>query len=333
MKAAQSTQTLESAAVAIEGGALQRAGRSAKSLWDEHSVFLAFAAVLTISSLISAPFFTATNLLNIVRQVSVVGIISLGMTLVIISGGIDLSVGAVLALSGGCAMLVLEATGSPVLAVAAALAAGVATGAFSGMLITRGRVPPFIATLGMLAGARSLVLFTADGGSISASDDGYGAISNGELLGIAYPIWYFLLVTAVLYVVTTRTTFGRYMYAIGSNERAARLSAIRVSLVKFYVYVLCGALTAFGAIIESSRLNSVSSANSGLNYELDAIAAVIIGGTRMSGGRGRIVGTFFGVLILGMLNNMLNLMGVSPYLQGLVKGAIIVLAVLMQRKE
>jgi len=301
--------------------------------WADYSSALALVAVVVFASFASEQFATAQNLLNIARQVSVIGIVALGMTLVIVVGGIDLSVGAVLALSGGCALWALNFGDHPVLAVATGLAVGLAAGAINGLLVTWGRLPSFIATLGMLAAARSLILYIADGGSVTNASDVYGAIANSQFLGLATPIWVFACAAAVLHLVMGRTVLGRYIYAIGSNERAARLSALPVSGVKFAVYTLCGGLAALGAVLESSRLNSMSSANSGLAYELDAIAAVIIGGTRMSGGRGKIIGTVVGVLILGVLNNTLNLMNVSPYLQGMVKGAIIVLAVLVQKKE
>lgn len=307
--------------------------RLATRLWGDYSAALALVAVVLFAALASEQFATPQNLLNILRQVSVIGIIALGMTLVIIVGGIDLSVGAVLALAGGAALWALGLGDHPVLAVACGLAVGLAAGAINGLLVTWGRLPSFIATLGMLAAARSLILFIADGGSVSNASEAYGAIANSQLLGIATPVWVFAAAALVLHVMMAHTVFGRYVYAVGSNERAARLSALPVAGVKFTVYALCGMLAALGAVLESSRLNSISSANSGLAYELDAIAAVIIGGTRMSGGRGKIVGTVIGVLILGVLNNTLNLMNVSPYLQGMVKGLIIVLAVLVQKKD
>lgn len=302
-------------------------------LWSDYSALLALVAVVVFATLASEQFATTRNLLNIARQVSVIGILALGLTLVIIVGGIDLSVGAVLALSGGAALWALGLGDHPALAVLTGIAVGLMAGALNGAMVTWGRIPSFIATLGMLAGARSLILFIANGGSISNASEAYGAIANSAFLGIATPIWLFAATAAVLHLVMAHTVFGRYVYAVGSNERAARLSALPVARVKFAVYTLCGGLAALGAVVESSRLNSISSANSGLAYELDAIAAVIIGGTRMTGGRGKIVGTVIGVLILGILNNTLNLMNVSPYLQGMVKGLIIVLAVLVQKKD
>jgi ribose transport system permease protein len=306
---------------------------SVRLLWSDYSALFALVAVVIFASLASEQFATLRNLLNIARQVSVIGILALGLTLVIIVGGIDLSVGAVLALSGGAALWALGFGDHPVLAVLTGLAVGLIAGGLNGAMVTWGRIPSFIATLGMLAGARSLILFIADGGSVSNASEAYGAIANSSFLGLATPIWVFAATAAVLHLVMAHTVFGRHVYAVGSNERAARLSALPVARVKFAVYTVCGGLAALGAVIESSRLNSISSANSGLAYELDAIAAVIIGGTRMSGGRGKIIGTVIGVLILGILNNTLNLMNVSPYLQGMVKGLIIVLAVLVQKKD
>jgi ribose transport system permease protein len=311
-------------------GLWQRLG---SRLWADYSAVFALLAVLLFAALASEQFLDARNLANIARQVSVIGILALGMTLVIIAGGIDLSVGAVLALAGGCGLWAMGIVDHPAVGVVIALAAGLLAGAINGALVTWGRIPSFIATLGMLASARSLILYLADGGSVTHASEAYGAISNSAWLGIATPIWVFGGTALVLHLAMERTVFGRYVVAIGSNERAARLSALPVPAVKFSVYALAGGLAGLGAVMESSRLNSVSSANSGLAYELDAIAAVIVGGTRMSGGRGKILGTVIGVLILGIVNNTLNLMNVSPYLQGLVKGLIIVVAVLVQKKD
>ena len=303
-------------------------------LWSDYSVIFAFLAIIIMAVIVNGSDFASyNNLMNILRQVSIIGIISLGMTVVMLSGGIDLSVGAVLAFIGAITILALNKTGSVWVAVIAALAIGAGIGFLNGLLITKGRIASFIATLGAMAAARSLSLYIANGGSIAGDVQGYTSIANGKLFGVAFPIVFFLAITFVIYILMHHTKFGRYVYAIGSNEKAAILSAIRVDRVKIGVYMLCSALVGIAAIIESSRLNSISSASSGISYELDAIAAVIIGGTRMTGGRGKVVGTLFGVLILGVLNNTMNLIGVSPYLQGLVKGLIIIVAVLLQKKD
>jgi len=310
-----------------------KAAPSFRRLWEQYSVVIAFSVLIVIAALMNENFFTTGNLLNILRQVAIIGIIALGQSIVILSGGFDLSVGASLALSGAMGITVMNSTGSIFLGVMATLLCAMMIGAVNGTLITRGKIAPFIVTLGMMAGARSLALYFADGGSTTGKVDGFTQIANGDILGITYPVYLFFLTTAVIFLLMKKTPFGRHVYAIGSNEKAALLSAIQVNRVKMAAYSLCGLLVGIASVIESSRLNSISSSSSGISYELDAIAAVVIGGTRLSGGKGSILGTLFGVLILGVLNNMINLMNVSPYLQGLVKGCIIIIAVLLQKKD
>jgi ribose transport system permease protein len=301
---------------------------------SENSVIVAFIAMVLIATILARDsFMSQTNIINILRSTSIIGIISLGMTMIIISGGIDLSVGSGLMLMGAAGIWVLNATHSIPLSLLTTLAGGVVIGAINGTIITRGRVTPFIATLGVMATCRSLALYILNGGGISANVKSYAVIANGDVLGVSFPVFYFIIFTVIVHVFSQKTPLGRYMYSIGSNEKASHLSAINVNKIKMITYMLGGAMVAFAAMIETSRLNSVSAASSGTGYELDAIAAVIIGGTRMTGGRGSVIGTFFGVLILGILSNMLTLMGVSPFLAGTVKGIIIIVAVLVQRKE
>lgn len=302
-------------------------------LWAEYSVLYALVLIVVIASFLNPHFLTFRNITNILKQVSVIGIISMGMTVVILSGGIDLSVGSVLALVGVASVAALNYTGNVAAAVAAALLLGALIGAINGLIITKGQIAPFIATLGMMAVARSLALYFISGGSIVGQISGYTVFANAMVLKLRLPIYFFFGITLLAAVLMRKTRFGRYIYAIGSNERAALLSAIHVDRVKLWAYVLCSTLTAAAAVIEASNLNSISSASSGHSYELDAIAAVIIGGTRLSGGRGRIVGTLLGVLLLGVLNNVLNLLNLSPFLQGFVKGIIIIIAVLLQKKK
>ncbi|WP_346726695.1 ABC transporter permease [Bacillus suaedaesalsae] len=302
-------------------------------LWSEYSVIIAFLVIFIAASILSPRFLDINNQLNILMQVSIIGIVALGMTVVMLSGGIDLSVGSVLVLVGVITVLTLNATGSIFVALLTALITGAFVGFLNGLMVAKGRIASFIATLGMMAGARSIALYIAEGGSISGEVSSFTAIANSELWIIDYPIIIFLIMTALVYILMHKTRFGRYVYALGSNEKAALLSAIRVDRIKIGVYSLAGLLVSVAAVIETSRLNSISSSSSGVQYELDAIAAVIIGGTRMTGGRGKIIGTFFGVLILGILNNMMNLMNVSPHLQGFVKGLIIIVAVVFQKRE
>ncbi|UJF27733.1 ABC transporter permease [Planococcus sp. 107-1] len=302
-------------------------------LWSEYSVIIAFVLIFIASSILNPRFLDMNNQLNILMQVSIIGIIAMGMTVVMLSGGIDLSVGSVLALVGVISVLSLNASGSILIAVFTALLVGAFVGFLNGLMVAKGRIASFIATLGMMAAARSIALYIAEGGSVSGEVSGFTAIANNNLWIFDYPVIIFLAMTALVYVLMHKMRFGRYVYALGSNEKAALLSAIRVDRIKIGVYTLTGLLVGVAAIIETSRLNSISSSSSGVQYELDAIAAVIIGGTRMTGGRGKIIGTLFGVLILGILNNMMNLMNVSPHLQGFVKGLIIIIAVVFQKRE
>lgn len=302
-------------------------------LWSEYSVIIAFLVIFLAASIMSPRFLDINNQLNILMQVSIIGIVALGMTVVMLSGGIDLSVGSVLVFVGVISVLALNATGSIFVAIITALAVGSFAGFLNGLMVAKGRIASFIATLGMMAAARSIALYIAEGGSISGEVSGFTAIANSDLWIFDFPVIIFFVTTALMYVLMHKTRFGRYVYALGSNEKAALLSAIRVDRVKIGIYSLVGLLVSVAAIIETSRLNSISSSSSGVQYELDAIAAVIIGGTRMTGGRGKIMGTFFGVLILGILNNMMNLMNVSPHLQGFVKGLIIIIAVVFQKRE
>lgn len=304
-----------------------------KYLWAEYSVVYAFVLIVIIASILNPYFLGLQNLVNIMRQVSVIGMVAMGMTVIIVSGGFDLSVGSVLALCGVVGMWTLNATESIPAAVLMTFAVALAAGGVTGTLIGKGKLPPFIATLGMMAIARSLALFIADGGSMVGDVSAYTVISRGDLFGLRFPIYAFVGVTIIIGLVMNKTKFGRYVYATGSNERAALLSAVNVDRVKIAAYMVGAACVAAGTVMESATLNSISSANSGQLYELDAIAICVIGGAVLGGGRAHILGTFFGVLVMGVLNNILNLMDVSPFLQGTFKGLIVILAVLVQRKN
>ncbi|HOO33072.1 MAG TPA: ABC transporter permease [Thermotogota bacterium] len=294
--------------------------------------------ILFVISAIASPYFLKTrNLMNILRQVSYTGIIGLGMTFVIITGGIDLSVGSMTALVGGIAILVLNALGGGIwaiiVAVLAAIGIGAGFGAINGLVITKGRVAPFIVTLGTMAIYRSLTLYISGAGEFRSQSDLFPELGMGYFLGIPIPVWIFIGLAVLFSVILNHTRYGRYICAIGSNERVAKYAAIKIDRIRFLAYVIIGVTVAVTAVLLSSRLNSISSSNAGQNYELDAIAAVIIGGTAMSGGSGTIFGTVIGAIILGIVNNMLNMLGVSPYLQGTVKGLVIIGAVLIQRKK
>ena len=298
---------------------------------------IALAVLFVISALASPYFLQVQNLLNILRQVSYPGIVALGMTFVIIGGGIDLSVGSMLALVGALSMSVLNATGgelgSILLTIAVALGLGAACGSFNGILITKGRIAPFIVTLGTLAIFRSLTLYYGDAGEFRSISESYGDLGMSLVFAIPTPVWVWLLLAAALSTLLNRTRYGRHVCAVGSNEKVAKYSAIAVDRVRLFTYVIAGLTVAVSSVLLSARLNSLSSTNFGRDYELDSIAAVIIGGTPMSGGRGSIWGTVVGAIILGIINNMLNMLSVSPYLQGTVKGLVIVAAVFIQRRS
>ena len=302
---------------------------------------LALALMVGALALLSDKFFTPDNGWNILRQISVNLCLSIGMTLVILSGGIDLSVGAILGLSGAVAAGLLKngvtlgtldarleftVTG----AIVAGVAVGGAAGWFNGFAITRFQLPPFVATLGMLSIARGLTMLWTGGFPVTSLGSSFGFIGTGAFLGMPMPVWIMLALVAVFVVVTRRTRFGRHIYAVGGNERAARLTGLNVPRIKLAVYTLAGALAGVAGLIVTARLDSAQP-NAGLGYELDSIAAVVIGGTSLSGGRGSIWGTVLGCLIIGVLNNGLFLLNVSPFWQQVIKGVVILIAVAIDK--
>jgi ribose transport system permease protein len=312
-----------------------------KLQYEKIAPFVAFLVLFVASSVLSPYFLQARNLLNILRQVSYTGIIALGMTFVIISGGIDLSVGSLAAFNASMGIIVLNylmaKLGNEYLAMAGgiltALLLGVLSGALNGFLITRGRIAPFIVTLGSMAIFRSLALFIGSAGEIRSVSGHYGTFGMESILFVPVPVFAMILLTVVLTLVLNSTRYGRYLCAVGSNVRVAVFSAINVDRIKFITYTLCGFIVSVSAVMLSSRFNAVSTSNLGMGFELDAIAAVIIGGTPLAGGRGTVWGTVMGAIILGIINNMLNMLGVSPYLQGTVKGLVIIGAVYIQSQR
>lgn len=302
---------------------------------------LALALMVFVLSLLSDRFLTPDNGWNILRQISVNLCLSVGMTLVILSGGIDLSVGAILGLAGAVAAgvlkhglavpgtdLWLECTTSG--AILVGIAVGGAAGWANGFAITRFSLPPFVATLGMLSIARGLTMLWTGGFPITGLGDSFGHLGTGAFLGMPLPVWIMLALTALFVVVTKRTRFGRHLYAVGGNERAARLTGLNVGRIKLAVYTLAGALAGVAGLIVTARLDSAQP-NAGLGYELDSIAAVVIGGTSLSGGRGSVTGTVLGCLIIGVLNNGLFLLNVSPFWQQVIKGVVILIAVALDK--
>ncbi len=314
---------------------------------ERYASFLALVVLVVISTILYPRFLEIQNLLNILRQVSYTGIIALGMTYVIIAGGIDLSVGSLTALAGACAVLTLNAATAslgPVgdwttavipiaLASLVAIMVAGAAGLINGLLVAKARIAPFIATLGSMAIYRSLTLYIGSASEFRSENSIYGDMGMSSILGVPLPVWVFILLAAGLSILLNQTRFGRYTCAVGSNPKVAQYSAINVDRIRLLSYVIVGLMVAITAVLISARLNSISSTNAGKDYEMDAIAAVVIGGTAMTGGKGTIWGTVVGAIILGIINNMLNMLGVSPYLQGLVKGSVIIAAVFIQRGD
>lgn len=309
--------------------------------YEKIAPFVALLVLFVASSVLSPYFLQAKNLLNILRQVSYSGTIALGMTFVIISGGIDLSVGSLAAFNASMGILFLNylmnKLGNEYLAMAGgivtALLLGVLSGALNGFMITRGKIAPFIVTLGTMAIFRSLALFIGSAGEIRSVSVHYGNFGMESILFVPVPVFAMIILTVVLTLVLNSTRYGRYLCAVGSNVRVAIFSAINVNRIKFITYTLCGFIVSVSAVMLSSRFNAVSTSNLGMGFELDAIAAVIIGGTPLTGGRGTVWGTVMGAIILGIINNMLNMLGVSPYLQGTVKGLVIIGAVYIQSQK
>lgn len=316
-----------------------------RNLWDlvkninleKYGPLIALIVLFIISSFASPYFLKIRNLTNILRQVSYTGIIALGMTFVIISAGIDLSVGSMTALVGGFVIMTLNYFGGGYFAIFMAVIVGIllgmAFGAVNGVIITRWNVAPFIVTLGTMSIFRSLTLYISDASEFRSTSSIFPELGMGYFFHLPIPVWVFIILTFLYSILLNHTKYGRYICAVGSNQKVAKYSAIKVRLTKFFAYVIVGINVGITAVLLSSRLNSISSSGAGTGYELDAIAAVIIGGTAMSGGSGSIIGTLIGAIILGIVNNMLNMLGVSPYLQGTVKGLVIIGAVLIQRKK
>jgi ribose transport system permease protein len=309
--------------------------QSRKELLMKYKSVIGLIIFSFIIAMINPRFMRVSNILNILRQTSINSIIAAGMTFVILTGGIDLSVGSILAITGAFVATLLAAGVNVVLAVIIGIAAGAAIGMMTGVIISKGKIQPFIATLAMMTLARGYTLVFTSGKPISIgnlpSADAFSKIGSGNFLGIPNPIYIMIIVFAIGYYILRHTPIGRYVYALGGNEDATKLSGINTDHIKIYVYGISGALAALAGIIITARLSSAQP-QAGTGYELDAIAAVVLGGTSLSGGYGSILSTVIGALIIGILNNALNLMDVSSYYQLLAKGLVILVAVLIDRK-
>ena len=301
---------------------------------SDHGTTLILLLMLVAMSLASPAFLKFNNLMNVVRQVSVIAIVGIGVTMVIITKGIDLASGSVIALVSVVAASVAHPEQQlPIMVpVAVGLAAGALSGAVSGVIVALGKIPAFIATLGMMIAARGCALIYCKGRPISNFTESFDFIGRGYLFGIPLPIYVMGLTAVFIHVLLTHTRFGKHVYAIGGNEQAAIVSGINVPRCLILVYMVAGTLSGLAGIVLTSRI-SVGQPTAGVGYELDAIAAAVIGGTSLSGGIGRVYGTVVGALIIGVLNNGLDLLHVNPDWQQVVKGVLIVGAVLLDKRR
>lgn len=304
-----------------------------KKIWSNKPLIglIIFAVIVSV---LNPRFLTHANILNVLRQTSINSIIAIGMTLVILTGGIDLSVGSILAFCGAVMASLLNAGHNPILAFIVTLALGLVFGFFNGFLVSKMKLQAFIVTLVTMTFLRGATLVFTEGKPITVDDGGllFENIGGGYLFDIPIPIYIMIALFVAGHYLIMHTKFGRYTYAIGGNEEATKLSGINVDKVKMWVYGLCGMLSALAGVILTSRLYSAQP-TAGSGYELDAIAAVVLGGTSLAGGVGRVTGTALGALIIGVLGNALNLLNVSSYYQMMIKAIVILIAVLIDRKS
>lgn len=296
---------------------------------SQYGIAIAFVLICLLLAILHPAFLTLSNIRVILTQVSINALLAFGVTFVIITGGIDLSLGSVLAVAGIAAAVFAHPDSYPLIVpIAAGIGAGLFIGAFNGLVITKSKVPPFIVTLGTMTIARGLALILSNGRPVSNLSDSFNFIGGGALAGIPFPIIILIVTFLICAILLSKTTWGRYMYAVGGNELAAKASGINVGKIKMMVYTICGGLAGLAGILLTSRITT-GQPNAGMGFELDAIAAAIIGGTSTSGGTGTMVGTLLGALLIGVISNGLDLMNVSSYYQLVVKGLIIVGAVVL----
>lgn len=304
-----------------------------RNITTNYSHWLSFILLMVVAIIVSPAFLSWNNLTNLFVQGSVVGICAMGMSLIISAGMIDLSVGSSVALLSGLGVLVLNSTHSLTLTILFCMGGGMIVGLINGLLVTKGRIAPFIVTLATMSAWRSVINQLGQGGPFTVDNTMYTPFRNiaaGRFLGVPHLMIFLIVVSFVTAMLMSKTKFGTYVYAVGSNQQAARLSGINVNTVKTLIFVYAGTLYGLAAFLLASRLTSIQAASAGSGYEMDAIAAVAIGGTSMDGGKGKILGTFLGVLMLRIINTVLIMANVPPFLNGLVTGVIIIVAVLAQ---
>jgi ribose/xylose/arabinose/galactoside ABC-type transport system permease subunit len=295
----------------------------------QYGIYIAFVLICIVISVLSPQFLSASNWSIIITQVSINALLAFGVTFVIISGGIDLSLGSIVAVSGVLTAMLAHSEGLPLIApILAGLISGSLLGLFNGFIITKSKIAPFIVTLGTMTIARGLALIFSKGRPISNLSDSFNFIGGGSFLGLPIPIYIFVFVFIICYILLNKTVLGRYIYAVGGNQEASRAAGINVNAVKISVYTIAGLLSGLAGVVLTSRITT-GQPNAGAGFELDAIAAAVIGGTSTSGGKGTITGTLIGVLLIGVINNGLDLLNVSSYYQQVVMGLIIIGAVIL----
>lgn len=307
-----------------------------KNIYSNYTFIFSFLVLVVIATAINHSFLSWTNLSTLMLQSSIKGIIALGMALVIISGQIDLSVGSQAALIAGLGVVVLNKTESAFIMLLFCMVFGIVLGTINGVITTKGKMAPFIVTLATMSAYRSIIVQLGQGGPFNVNMKilmSFRKIAAGKTLGIPNLAIIFIIITVVMALLVKYTKFGRYVYAVGSNENAAFLTGINVDRIKTLCFTITGLLTGISSFLLASRLTSITAANVGNAFEMDAIAAVAIGGTAMNGGRGKIFGTFLGAVMLQMIEGILIAARIPPFLSGLVKGIIIVLAVIFQSKK
>ena len=313
-----------------------KAKRLIRDVWNDYSVSVVFVILISLCGIMAPTFFKWNNFMAIFRNCSAVGIIALGMTFVIIAGGIDLSIGSNFAACGVILVILQGQIGLPLaLCVLITCVFGALAGFVNGAIIAKAKLPPFIVTLATQVFLRSVVKYVTNGATIrGVKDEFFTGIGNGNLIGnFPLPFAIFLVVAILMHILLSKTKFGTYVYAVGGNEMTAKYTGIKVDQTKIMTYMLIGLMAAFAATIEVSRMASVSPTVSGVDYELEAVTSAIVGGTSFNGGKGKIAGTVLGAIILFIITNMIIHLNVSAYLSGAVKGIVILVAVLLQKRD
>jgi ribose/xylose/arabinose/galactoside ABC-type transport system permease subunit len=323
---------METHETVMEKVEINKKGLNLQQFSSKYGIVVALIAICAALSIATPNFMTVENVMNVLRQVSINGILAIGMTFVVITGGIDLSVGSLVAFSGVIVASFIRGGFNIWICMAIAVIASLLLGCINGFFVANQGLAPFIVTLAMMTVARGLTYVYSDGQPISPLTQQYMQIGKGDILGVPNPVWILFLTFIIAYFILNHTSLGRYIYAVGGNEHAARVSGINVVKIKLFVYGVSGLLAGLAAIVLSARV-SAGLPQAGSGYELDAIAAVVIGGTSLSGGKGRLWGTIVGILIIGIINNGLDLLNVSSYYQQIVKGCIILGAVLLDRSS